>query len=144
MAGRGAAPKPVDQRINNHAARRGEWQNATGIGWQHGDAPEAPDGLMSATAEAWKVWMGAWYASFWTPEDLPALRQLARIYDQVERDPSNASLHTQLRQTMDTWGITPKGQQDRRWAPPLEEGESAGHPAKRSGTKRDRRDLKVV
>ena len=27
--------------------------------------------------------MGAWFAAFWSPADLPGLRQLVRLYDQV-------------------------------------------------------------
>ena len=40
---------------------------------------------MQASVDAWAVWMGAWFASFWETQDLPALRQVIRLYDQVER-----------------------------------------------------------
>jgi hypothetical protein len=63
--------------------------------------------------------MGSWFASHWGPEDLPALRQLIRLYDQVER--GEFQRHGELRIAMDTFGITPKGQQDRRWQPPKAE-----------------------
>jgi hypothetical protein len=119
MAGRGRAPKDNEQRRNHHAPQRGEWTPAAGVGWQYGDAPEPPDGLMAASAEAWQVWMGAWFAAHWTPDDLPGLRTLIRIYDQVERGEFQRA--NELRLQMDTYGITPKGQQDRRWAPPAEE-----------------------
>lgn len=59
--------------------------------------------------------MGAWFAWFWDAADLPALRQLVRLYDQVERNEFHR--HAELRMMMDTYGITPKGQQDRRWKP---------------------------
>jgi hypothetical protein len=62
--------------------------------------------------------MGAWFAAFWAPEDLPALRTLVRLYDQVERGEFHRA--PELRIEMDTYGITPKGQQDRRWKPPEE------------------------
>lgn len=63
--------------------------------------------------------MSAWYAAFWTPADLPALRVMVLLYDQVVR--GKFQRHAELRLNLDTWGITPKGQQDRRWAPPLED-----------------------
>jgi hypothetical protein len=61
--------------------------------------------------------MAAWFASFWTPADLPGLRQLVRLYDEVERGEFTRA--SELRLQMDTYGITPKGQQDRRWKPPV-------------------------
>lgn len=72
---------------------------------------------MPASLEAWSTWFGSWFASFWTPADLPGLRQLIRLYDQVERGEFQRA--SELRLQMDTYGITPKGQQDRRWKPEL-------------------------
>jgi hypothetical protein len=114
----GPTPKPATQRVNKHVASRGEIQTATTAGWQHGKVPAPPDGLMPATLEAWSTWMAAWFASFWTPADVPALRQMIRLYDQVER--GEWPRMTELRLMMDTLGVTPKGQQDRRWRPPVE------------------------
>jgi hypothetical protein len=74
---------------------------------------------MPAAVEAWNVWGAAWFAAFWTPDDLPGLRQLVRLYDQVERGMFQRA--AELRLQMDTYGITPKGQQDRRWRPPKAE-----------------------
>lgn len=74
---------------------------------------------MPASVEAWETWMGAWFAAHWTPEDLPGLRQVIRLYDQVERGEFQRA--NELRLQMDTYGITPKGQQDRRWEPPSQE-----------------------
>lgn len=71
---------------------------------------------MEASRLAWVTWMQSWVASHWTTTDLPGLRQLIRIYDQVERGEFQRS--TELRLGMDTYGITPKGQQDRRWVAP--------------------------
>jgi hypothetical protein len=71
---------------------------------------------MPASVEAWRVWLGSWFAAHWTPDDLPGLRQVIRVYDQVERGEFQRA--NELRLQMDTYGITPKGQQDRRWVRP--------------------------
>lgn len=118
MAGRGRAPKE-ERRNASDVPKRGEITSAAAVGWQHGEVPAAPEGLMPASAEAWSTWMGAWFASFWGPADLPGLRQVIRLYDQVERGEFQRS--AELRLQMDTYGITPKGQQDRRWKPPVVE-----------------------
>lgn len=112
-------PAPAENRRRRNAPARGDWQPAVGEGWQHGDAPKPPSGLLKASREAWTVWMASWFAAFWTPSDLPGLRQVIRLYDQVERGEFQRS--TELRLMMDTFGITPKGQQDRRWKPPVNE-----------------------
>jgi hypothetical protein len=71
---------------------------------------------MPASAEAWSTWMGGWFAAHWGPEDLPGLRQVVRLYDQVERGAFQRAGEVRLQ--MDGYGITPKGQQARRWQPP--------------------------
>ncbi len=119
MAGRGKAPNEAAQRRNHHAPQRGEWQPADGIGWQHGEYPTPPDGLLSSSVEAWATWMSSWFAAHWTPEDLPGLRVVILLHDQVMRGEYQRA--NELRLQMDTYGITPKGQQDRRWSPPAEE-----------------------
>lgn len=73
---------------------------------------------MPASLEAWRAWFSAWYAAHWSPDMLPGLRQLVRLYDQVERGEFQRA--GELRLTMDTYGCTPKGQQDRRWKQPEE------------------------
>jgi hypothetical protein len=113
MAGRGPAPKATRRRAN--APSRGEWAPTPGTGWQHGDPPAPPTGLLKASRDAWATWMHAWFAAHWTPEDLPALRQAIRIYDQVERGEFVRA--GELRLWLDTLGISPKGWQDRRWSP---------------------------
>ncbi len=135
MAGRGPAPKAASERRRANPPVH-DWQFAGASGWQHGDTPEPPDGLMPASLEAWRVWMGAWFAYFWTPDDVPGLRQLIRLYDQVERGEFQRS--GELRIEMDTYGITPKGHQDRRWKP----GELAE--VVQASSKRRSSNLKVV
>ena len=120
---RGPAPKPDTQRRRRNVPVRGEWQATPGTGWQHGPVPDPPEGLMPASQTAWTTWMQSWVAAHWTPTDLPALRQLIRLYDQVER--GEFQRMTELRLGMDTYGITPKGQQDRRWTAPKAEAEAA-------------------
>jgi hypothetical protein len=71
---------------------------------------------MPASVSAWGAWTASWFASHWGPEDVPALRQVIRLYDQVER--GQFRFLGELRLQMDTYGITPKGQQDRRWTRP--------------------------
>jgi hypothetical protein len=77
---------------------------------------------MPASIEAWATWMRAWFASHWTPDDLPGLRTVIRTFDQHERGEFQRG--PELRLLMDTYGITPKGQQDRHWQLPKAEDES--------------------
>lgn len=71
---------------------------------------------MPSSLAAWDTWFKAWFAVHWTPADLPGLRLVIRLHDQVERGEFQRS--AELRLSMDTYGITPKGQQDRRWKAP--------------------------
>lgn len=116
---RGPAPKPEVMRRRRNAPARGEWASSPGEGWQYGAIPEPPEGLMPASLTAWTTWMQSWVAAHWTPLDLPGLRTLIKLYDQVERGEYQRA--TELRLGMDTYGITPKGQQDRRWVAPKAE-----------------------
>jgi hypothetical protein len=65
----------------------------------------------------WDGWFRSWWAANWTPDDLPALHFVIRLYDRVTR--GDVKRAAELRQWMDGYGITPKGQQDRRWVKPL-------------------------
>jgi hypothetical protein len=142
MPGRGPAPKPADQRRTRHAPQRGDWQATPGIGWQHGPIPDPPEGVHADTRRAWDVWMRSWFAAHWTPDDLPGLEHLAGLHSEVRtafHDPfmeaegprggtiyvRRPSPNTELRQMLDNYGVTPKGQQDRRWSAPKAEPEAA-------------------
>ena len=114
------APKAPGERRRRNAPVRGDWQPTERIGWQYGPIPEAPEGINDATRVAWATWFAAWFASYWTPADLPGLRHLIRLYDLSERGAYQRA--SELRMLMDTYGITPKGQQDRRWKRPDELG----------------------
>lgn len=96
---------------------RGDWKPAPGVGWQFGAIPKPPDGLLAPSRTAWSTWFRAWFAAHWTPDDVPGLRQIVRLYDQVERGEFQRA--AELRMMLDTYGISPKGQQDRRWVKPL-------------------------
>jgi hypothetical protein len=121
MAGRGKAPKPPEQRRTGHVPQRGDWVATPGVGWQHGPLPPAPTRLLKASKETWDVWFAAWFAAHWGPQDLPMLGQVIRLFDRVERGSATAAERTELRQLSDSYGITPKGQQDRRWTAPKDD-----------------------
>jgi hypothetical protein len=102
--------------------------------------------LHPAALDAWGVWMRSWFASHWTSHDLPGLNVTIGLYDQVldylrepliEKEYVTAKGDTrttwvvkpnptgELRQMMDNYGITPKGQQDRRWTAPKDDEQPA-------------------
>lgn len=119
MPGRGPAPKETRRRRN--APQRGEYKSSPTQGWQHGPIPSAPDGLLAASRDAWTLWFTSWVAAHWTPADVPTLRQVIALFDVVERGQAKAAERSELRQLMDNYGITPRGQQDRRWVAPKAE-----------------------
>ena len=119
----GPAPKPNRRRRN--APARGEWQPAPdATGWQHGEIPAPPDGLISASAEAWTTWFSSWFAAKWTPDMLPGIRLVILAYDDVIRGGVKAADRTALHALMRAYGITPDGQLALRWSPPKEESTS--------------------
>ena len=101
-----------------------EWREAEGAGWQHGKVPPPPPGLCPEAVEAWQTWMASWVASFWKPGDLPGLFVVAKLYDRATRNPTAAAV-TALRQWMTAYGLTPAGQQARRWRRPAEDAKPA-------------------
>lgn len=127
MAGRGRAPKSPSARRNAATPMRGEWTPAAGTGWQHGKVPEPPKDLTPASLLAWQRWFRAWFAAHWTPGDIPALNVLIGLYDEVERGRWQCA--GELRMWCDTYGVTPKGQQDRRWQRPDAASVAAARPA---------------
>lgn len=134
--GQGFAPKPKAARRSRHVPVRGDWRAIPDAGWQHGEVPKPPGRLLARTRQVWAIWFGGWYAAHWQPEDVPGLEIVIRLYDAVLR--GDRTRAAELRLAMDGWGITPKGQQDRRWAlpstvePDVEpEAEGAEEPAER-------------
>lgn len=111
-----SGPPPNEHRRRRNVPERGEWAPTPGIGWQHGEVPKPPAALKPESRQAWQTWMTSWVASHWTPDDLPGLRVVILTYDQLHRGEFQRG--PELRMLMDTYGITPKGQQDRRWQRP--------------------------
>lgn len=136
MGGKGFAPKPQDQRINAHDPQRGDWVAAPTDGWQHGRVPQPPSGLKAESKETWDTWFSAWFAAHWSPEDLPGLRMVIRLYNRSLAADCTAAERSELRQLMDSYGISKKGQQDRRWVKPKPD--DAAKPEPRQGAKQSR------
>jgi len=65
---------------------------------------------------AWAAWMGSCAASHWTRGDVPSMRVVVHLHDQVERGEYRYA--GELRLWMDNLGLSPKGRQDRRWLEP--------------------------
>lgn len=118
----GPAPKPDGERVRR-AKPALNWIPTENVGWQHGEIPKPPAKLTAGSRDAWQTWFTAWFASHWGLEDLPGLRLVIRLYDQVER--GDYPRHGELRIAMDGYGISPKGQQMRRWARPVAEDQPA-------------------
>ncbi len=112
-------PKP-DQTKGTTRNAVHKYKQADGVGWQHGEVPEPPDGLRSESVEAWGLWFGAWWAAFWTEEDVPGLRIMVELYDKVRRGEVDSQ---KLLPYLDRYGVTVKGQQDNRWQPHVAEPE---------------------
>ena len=116
-----AGPAPKPNRRSRHKLARGPISQTVGVGWQYGDVPEPPDGLMPASLVAWSTWFAAWFAANWMPDDLPVLRLMVRLYDEIERGKTKAADKAQLHTWMRAYGITPDGQLLLRWARPKAE-----------------------
>ena len=74
---------------------------------------------MPASVAAWQTWFVQWYASHWTPGDLPGLRKVIQLYDLTER--GEAQRFGEYRLSADGYGITPRGRQVLHWEPPKED-----------------------
>src|SRR6478752_917709 len=113
MAGRGPAPDP--QRVRRGEPERGDWKPSPDGGWQH-DLPEPPSGLLPSSVAVWEGWFRSWWAGNWTEDDVPQLKLVIRLWDRVHR--GDIKRLGELRQLMDSFGLTAKGQMDRRWERP--------------------------
>lgn len=124
MAGKGRAPKDPAQRRRTNTPARGEWTATPGHGWQHGPVPPPPPGLSDTAKDVWGIWFRSWFAAYWTPDDLPGIYLVVALYDAVQAGALTRS--AELRIQMDAYGMTPKGQQDRRWKRPEPTGGGVG------------------
>lgn len=125
MPGRG--PTPKENRVRRNTPVR-DWIQHDSTGWQHGKTPSPPSGLTTASRTAWKIWMRGWVSAHWTEGDLPGLRILILLYDQVERGEFQRA--GELRLWLDTFGLSPKGATDRRWRSPEPPSSDGGAPEK--------------
>ena len=66
-----------------------------------------------------------------TPSDLHGLRHLVRLYDRVEL--GDFARATELRLSMDGFGVSPKDQQHLRWRAPAPTPEPTTTPSQRYG-----------
>ena len=105
---RGSKPLPPGASTR----QRAEWHITEG-GWKH-PLPDPPD-VTAVGLAAWSAWFESWWAANWTLEDLPALRLTCEQFDMAARGSVDV---TKLIPLLDRYGITPKGRQDLRWAPP--------------------------
>ena len=110
----GRKPKPAGEAVNRNRKEH-PYREAPGEGWQHGDVPAPPDGMLPESVNAWEGWFGAWWASWWSPADVPTLRIILSDFDQVLRGKAELS---KIQSLLDRYGITPKGRVDLRWAEP--------------------------
>lgn len=105
MAGRGPAPKPPEQRRRRNAPEGGEWVDVPPLGKP---VLGIADKAWSPVARAmWVEWRKDPVTQMYSPADLAAVRELARMWDGL---PPN-----EQRLRMDGLGLTPKGKQGLRW-----------------------------
>lgn len=104
-----------------------KWVSPEGEGWQHGDIPPCPDDLHDDTEEAWRVWFSSWWAGLWTPDVVPTLNLIAKLYDAAMHGVTIYDQKTglprtldvgdigKLTQLMDKFGMTPYGRKQLLW-----------------------------
>jgi hypothetical protein len=123
MAGRGPAPKALEQRRNHHEPLRGEWTSLHPL--KKAVLPTLPRDEWSArTRAAWAAWRRDPATSMYGPAEIQLAIDLAYIYEQWVLEPT-AALASEIRQRQDGLGLSPKGKQDRRWRVTLAADEKA-------------------
>jgi hypothetical protein len=122
MAGRGAAPKPADQRRRRNEPARGEWVDLEPLAKPVLPALGARKGGWSAHSRMmWDAWRKDPVSAQWSPSDLAYAR------DTIERFEQQAPA-AELRLRMDGLGLTPKGKRDLRWRTGVAEVEKSAKP----------------
>lgn len=132
MPGRGRAPKAPDKRRNASAPQRGEWVQLTPLdGSVLPDLPRRSKGegpWSSRSKRAWEAWRLDPATGMYGPAEIQAAIDMAYVYEDWVRE-GRVNHASEIRQRLDVLGLSPKGKQDRRWAPPS--GEQAAAPARK-------------
>ena len=116
----GPAPKrDAERRRTNKPAT--PWVKTPKVGWQHDKVPAVPAGLTRDGAKTWRLWFGSWWASHWTPEDVPQLELALRLWDRANSGDVQAA--TKFQGIGTALGLTPEGRHKLRWLPPEDEEE---------------------
>ena len=110
---------PTNQVDPAHGRLSPEQRGQTHRFLAHLTHPKPPPGLLKASRQTWDSWFRAWWAAHWTPENLPQIRTAIKLFDAFERGDTKAA--TELRQWMDSIGVTPYAQKRLRWLPPKED-----------------------
>lgn len=117
MAGTGPAPKDPAQRRRRNAPTRGEWID---IPAESGIKPPAlpkrargTGAWSGSTRAAWNAWWRDGAATQWTSADKPAVAQLARLFEELER--GELRLAGEVRLRLDGLGLTATGKKNLRW-----------------------------
>jgi hypothetical protein len=113
MPGRGPAPKPREQRRDRHKKQAGDWVQLPPEGYQ-GPIPSLSElGLSKFTHEWWNTIWRSPMATQWAEGDVPALKELAMLREQLLDGKMSVAAEVRLRS--DSFGLTPAGRQQRRW-----------------------------
>lgn len=128
MAGMGPAPKMPDQRRRRNAPAAGEWRVLPSEPYR-GRRPHLPrvrpKGLLASSKATWEEWWTSPMAHMWPEAEWGRLQLAIALQDTVTRHlnlgdtKGLASTMAELRQTLDSLGLTAKGRQDRRWLLPV-------------------------
>ena len=79
-----------------------------------------PNGLSARTRRAWKSWWESPVAAMWTRDQWATVEQLARSFDEWDRDILNVKVAAIVLRMLDTLGLTEKGRRALRWRFPHE------------------------
>jgi len=128
MAGKGPSPKLPDQRRRRNAPAAGEWRvlPAEPYRGKRPNLPRVPRGLLASSKATWEEWWSSPMAHMWPEADWGRLQVAIATHDTITRRLAAgdikglASTMAELRQTLDSLGLTPKGRQDRRWLLPAD------------------------
>lgn len=113
MAGRGPAPKALEQRRNHHDPLRGEWIDVPPLDGPV--LPALPDEQWSArTLRAWESWSADPVTALYGASEIQLAVDLAYVYEEWAGK-GGSNIAGEIRQRLDGLGLSPKGKQERRW-----------------------------